>query len=896
MTRPGGRRGWWRGWRLPLRLARRDALQARARSLLVIAMIALPVLAVTTALVAQRTSDVSAAEGLDRTLGAAQARVEVDTLRPVPMLQDADASFTLPAQEAELDATLDAAGVSAALGGARVLALDQAEALIETDDGVTGVATYRGDLGDPLVVGILAPVSGRLPSGGDEVVVNQALLDEGYAVGDALRLRPATLDDAGGPAAATPTIVGVVESTTVRTFPLAAGAPDSLPIAPQQTQRSYLVAGDPVSWDTVKELNSLGAVVVSRAVVLDPPPDSEIPEEVRSTSSGLDPATVTVLALVVTMALLEVVLLAGPAFAVGTRRLQRSLALMAAAGGTPAQARRVVLAGAVVLGVAAAAVGVVLGVVVAIGVVPVLQQRSDDYFGPFEVPLPPILAVAGFGVLSAVLAAVVPAWLASRQDVVAVLAGRRGDTAASYRSPLVGLVLLGAGVAAAVVGSRQAGGEVLITGAALLSVLGMILLVPVVLVLVARLAGRLPLSLRYAARDAARHRTRTVPAVAAVAATVAGVVALLVASTSDATENQTTYLPSYTAGAGAISLIGELDTEQLAAVQAVVARELPDVGQTMVRGVQEVQGIDASTYTSAELTPPDQAAPLLGNYGAAFGSAHLVSTGELPPALLGVSGPERAAARAALTAGGTVAFTDAEPDAEPSRQQLLLRSTTYDNRTGEVVEETTSSLDAVVLHVETGNAAPAAVLSPAVAQEAGLPVGDVGIVLDGAPIDEEQEAALTQALTALGDDTFLSVERGYQAEDETLVLQLILLGLGTVLMLGGTLTATFLALADARPDLSTLAAVGASPRRRRSVAAGYALVVGVVGSLLGAVVGLVPGLAIAVPLTSNGGRSGPFLDVPWLMLLALVVGLPLLTAGVVALTARSRLPLVARPD
>ena len=53
-----------------------------------------------------------------------------------------------------------------------------------------------------------------------------------------------------------------------------------------------------------------------------------------------------VIALVVVMALIEVVLLAGPAFAVGARRQSRSLALMAATGGTPAQARRVVMAGA----------------------------------------------------------------------------------------------------------------------------------------------------------------------------------------------------------------------------------------------------------------------------------------------------------------------------------------------------------------------------------------------------------------------------------------------------------------------------------------------------------------------------------------------------------------------
>jgi putative ABC transport system permease protein len=55
------------------------------------------------------------------------------------------------------------------------------------------------------------------------------------------------------------------------------------------------------------------------------------------------------------------------------------------------------------------------------------------------------------------------------------------------------------------------------------------------------------------------------------------------------------------------------------------------------------------------------------------------------------------------------------------------------------------------------------------------------------------------------------------------------------------------------------------------------------------------------PLTSTNGLdggppTGPFLDVPWLMVLGLVVVLPAVTAVVVGLFARSRLPLVARLD
>jgi len=42
--------------------------------------------------------------------------------------------------------------------------------------------------------------------------------------------------------------------------------------------------------------------------------------------------------------------------------------------------------------------------------------------------------------------------------------------------------------------------------------------------------------------------------------------------------------------------------------------------------------------------------------------------------------------------------------------------------------------------------------------------------------------------------------------------------------------------------------------------------------------------------------DGEFLDIPWLTVLVLVVGLPCATALVVGLFARSRLPLVARLD
>jgi putative ABC transport system permease protein len=198
-----------------------------------------------------------------------------------------------------------------------------------------------------------------------------------------------------------------------------------------------------------------------------------------------------------------------------------------------------------------------------------------------------------------------------------------------------------------------------------------------------------------------------------------------------------------------------------------------------------------------------------------------------------------------------------------------------------------------------GSGLPAALVPAATAGGLGLHPVTQRLVLTGRTLTPGQEDDLRQVLAGLGGGSDLYVERGYQVPSSERIVLWILFGLAAVLMLGGTLTATFLALSDARPDLATLSAVGASPRTRRAVAAAYAVSVGFVGALLGAAVGFVPGIAVSYPLTRGYvGASGPshYLVIPWLEIAGLVVLLPLLTSAIVGLAARSRLPLVARLD
>lgn len=870
--------GWVTGWRVPLRIARRDARRARGRTALALTLLALPVLAVTTADTLYATSSVSGAESVERRLGAAEARVELHRNgRAFQMFDPDDGSGWRGRGEADRDA------VAAALGledlDAQTVRVREGSVRFDTDRGRADAQVLVTDLGDPLTAGMVELTSGRLPTSTDEVVVNARLDDRGPGVGQDLVL-------ASGDALR---IVGEAESAALVGQPFAASVPGSA-LEPRGVS-SLLVGGDPVSWDQVRDLNALGATVVSRAVLLDPPPESELAPQVQAGMDVLDEAAVTAAVLIAVMVLIEVVLLAGPAFAVGARRQARTLALVSAAGGSPRDARRVVLGSGVVLGVGGSVIGVLGGLAAAWALRPVLQGYSTGRLGPYDVEPLHLAAVLVFGLVSALLAAAVPAWLASRQDVVAVLAGRRGDDAPSRRSPVVGLVLVALGAGLATYGARaDQGGETAIAGAAIVCVLGMLLLVPVLVGAVARASRGLPLALRFAARDAARHRTRTVPAVAAVAATVAGVVALGIATSSDEAQSAAGYVAALPVGDAAVSLSygpagRNADAEEVrAALLSVLPAEAAD-------RVEEVRGVVTDGFV--ELRAPG-AGTLLSSTNGVLAGDLLVSEAGLPSFLRGVeplSAQQQARVDEVLAAGGVVALSNT---GDPAVDEV--RVVDYPGGRGDAKRTT---LPATTVPVELDQANAQGVISEAGAREAGLEVATTALVVRGGLSDEEAQDA-KEVVAGLPGPAGLYVERGYQPPEEVRIFQLVLGGLGAVLMLGGTLTATFLALSDARPDLATLGAVGAAPRTRRAVAAAYALVVGAVGSVLGALVGLVPGIAVTYPLTRpidyGFGTTGPahYLDVPWLLLGVVVVGLPLLSALVVAVASRSRLPIVAR--
>ena len=363
-----------------LRLAARDARRAKARSILVVAMIGLPVLALAYADVMWRTSVPSTQESLTQRLGASAAMLEAMSGAGQTVIQPADpqsgwgstgeaappappAAPGGPSGPATPSETLAALDLPA---GSRLVVEQQTSVGVHTRTGIGSVGWTEVDLGDPALVGRWTLLEGRAAAGADEVVVTAPLLQRtGLELGGTLELTEP---------ARSYTIVGVTELASYRGGESVVAAPGTLigveggiPADQVWTAAGFL-DGPPVTWEQVLAFNERGVLVTSRAVILDPPATTPYDEQFGAYGSSVTDLLVPVLiaSVVAGLALLEVVLLAGAAFAVGARRQAHSLALVAASGGDRRDLlRRVVLGGGVVLGLVAGIVGVNSGIVAA---------------------------------------------------------------------------------------------------------------------------------------------------------------------------------------------------------------------------------------------------------------------------------------------------------------------------------------------------------------------------------------------------------------------------------------------------------------------------------------------------------------------------------------------------
>jgi putative ABC transport system permease protein len=908
-----------KGWRPALRIARREARRAKGRSLLVVAMIMLPVAALSFAAVYSDTFTLTPDERADRLMGTAQAVLARPSDGPVHQNPTDLESFGTPAAAPPAAGPAPpptAEGLLALLPpGTRVIPDQTGPLQVRTAAGTGTVGARMLDAADPLAHGILRRLTGRAPARPDEAALTPAAVRRlGVNVGRSVRLADGDR---------TFRVVGTVEdpsdldATTVLLHP-GALPPAVLAESPAEGPRDlrWLAATPgPLTWAQVKQLNTHGVVAVSRHVLAHPPGRAERYPEL----AGEDGFAVGVPLLVGGLAMLEIVLLAGPAFAVGARRRRRDLGLVAAAGGTPVHLRRIVLADGVVLGTVAAAAGVALGVAAVAATRPLLEkQLTHARAGGFREFPAALAGIAGLAVATGVLAALVPAWSAARQDVVAALAGRRGITRSRRRWVLLGLGLTVAGVAVLAAGAWRSSPTLILTGLAV-GELGLVLCTPAVVGLVARVGRFLPLTPRIALRDTSRNRTAAAPAISAVMAAVVGSLAVGVVVTASTQRDRDDYRSVTRPGDVAVDTSGKLGARARpvpAPAVALLRRTMPVQAVHRI-GVPACGGKECAVrprmpaprqcpYSPEVLrrdpTPVEQRAARrdarcdgLGGlyrylkYGFTDGFT-LVADHDAVGAVTGLAAGDAGRAAAALRAGKVV--VDHPRYLHNGRVTLTITSFDPFDKT----KDETRTATAAGYALPHRPRAPITLMTWQTARSLGLdPVPSIVLATTSRmPTLAEQD----RLQAALGSRTGVYVERGPRSHSGTGSL-LVLAIMAGVITLGAAAIATGLAAADGRADLGTLAAVGASPRVRRGLSLSRSGVIAGLGSLLGAAAGLAGSVAVLLALNRGYADVWPAptpypIALPWRN-----VGIALLVVPVVAmlgagLLTRSRLPIERR--
>ncbi|WP_205327681.1 ABC transporter permease [Glycomyces sp. YM15] len=928
--------------RLAFRIARREALRYKGRSVLSITLLGLPLLGVAIGASAYDTATLSPEETAIQYLGENDAYISADN--PGEPLTQFTWDSQYPWWESEMTeddgepGTITEMGVLAELPlGSRITPYSfwngsEQRAQVETPDGIGDIDVLGYDLTDPNYEAAgFTYLDGSAPIR-DEVVLSEdaaSYLEVG--VGDSITMVHGGADEEFE-------VSGIIEIPWDINGRYAIAS-----FFPTEASGWLVDTPEPFTYEDALALNEAGMTVWATSLIDRP---STIPAEYGYSVTYFDEATLTLYVLLVVVVVMEVILLAGPAFAISARRRTREFALMSATGATPKQIRTIVLAGGVLFGVIAAVVAVLLGIGVVAAGRPLLEQIVG-YRTPGLQVLPWLQGVlVAAAIVTGLLSALAAAISASRINVVAALMGRTPGRKGSKLWLLIGLVMVGGGMVAGFAGITI-WSMPLMAGAIVLLQLGLVACTPALLALTAKLGRWMPLAPRMALREAGRNRGSAAPAIAAVLGVVAGGMAFSMTIAANNVRGEA--LKEHLLPQGALTLTMWNDSEDydpetgmpigdpaweegLAESEARLGKHLDELEITKIQisetdatcGREDVD--PENSYCSVAMTRPAEnrcsfwetethtEEQMLAAVAAAREDPNCNETGdgygfyEVPTsadpdvvaAYSELEGDELDAAVALLEDGG-VLISDALSLTDEGTVVFEQRIESWDEETGEETESEATEIELPAIVVDENLLGYSKVLlSPGAAERLGMTESLWSrqyLVSTSTVVDSAVREAISSDLNAEIADGDISAN--FRVTDYTdltsFYMMLAVAGLCALITLGSTAVSTGLIIAEQRKDMTTLGAVGAAPGLRKRFAMWQTIMIALFGSALGTVAGVIGYALIRQALNRSLMNQYPFQvlytwELPWTSFAIMVVAVPVLAAIGALLFTKARLP------
>ena len=563
-------------------------------------------------------------------------------------------------------------------------------------------------------------------------------------------------------------------------------------------------------------------------------------------------------------------LVAVAGFSVIAQRRLRGVGLLGALGATPRNIRLALLANGALVGVAGALAGAAVGALAWFLAVPGFERLLNHRIDRLNQSWWAILGAMALAVLTSVLGSWWPARAAARTPIVSALATRPAPPRAPHLLAVPGALVMVGGLAiiAFAPGDKPALAALGVAATAV----GMLLVAPVGTIALASVGAVAPVAIRLAVRDLARYRARSGGAVAAVSLAVAIAAAISVSA------GAAQVAANASAGGGSLpdnQILLWLGRDGALGPIPALSPEAQAAAQGAVDGIAST--LDASSTLALDAPVDPQ-----GNGGTHVGDTASAGTATHDPVQLGIPHPTNVDGHPGTAFYGTesVPVYVATPEvlshygipagSIAGSTDMVTSRATLDGY--QLIPIKANGWVPTVQHVDlpTFTSDPTTLLTAKAMDALGLVAVPTAWLLDfdGAVTADQKAQARTLAAQA-----GLSIETRPTAAD-LVPLRLAVTSGGIALALAVLAMTVGLIRSETAPDLSTLAATGASSRVRRTITAATAASLGLVGGLIGTASAY---LTLVVWHRHHLSVLNP---APLTALLALVVGLPVIAWAV----------------